>query len=176
MLFSEKELKIKNVIESSLVPAIHQKMAEGNPIQYALYNGRCCKQIAYLLVLYLNKALPEYIWTAWESMFDENECWAEEPELYAHAWTFGRSSTDPSHCIIMDYGKLEVEYSFFLRTSTNEYPKILETEDDEIDLDSEDDDYRKELKPCGFEAFTQKTFEEILLELESEIQLIPARN
>lgn len=165
-MFTKKEMEIKDLIESTIVPSIHRMMREGNPMYYTLYNGRCCKQIAYLLALSLNKLLPEYEWSAWESMFDESEGWEEEPELYAHAWTFGRNKTNPKHCIILDYGKLEDEYSFFLRTSSNHYPEYLEINNVELKLDKEADNLRKHLKPLGLESFTRKPFEEIFIELE----------
>lgn len=174
-MFTDKELEVKNFIESKFVPEIHKMMAEGNVLHYIRYGGRCCKQISYLLALYLNKALPEYEWTAWESLFGE-DAFCEEEHMYPHAWTFGRSKTDPSHCIIMDYGKLENEYSFFLRTNQNEYPERLEyfyddDEDDYMELDYEDSFYRKELKPTGLETFTQKPFEELLMELERKLDI-----
>lgn len=172
-MFTEEELQVKAFIEEAFVPTIHEMMAEGNAMHYIRYGGRCCKQVAYLLALYLNKALPDYNWTAWESMFDDGE-YSEEETLYSHAWTFGRHKEDKNRCIIMDYGKLENEYSFFLLTTRNRYPKELENfygEGDHMELDFEDEDYREELKPTGLEAFTQKSFPELLIELERELNI-----
>jgi hypothetical protein len=167
-MFTERELKVKEFIEASYVPAIHEMMAKGDPLTYVRYGGRCCKQIAYLLKLFLNKALPEYEWTAWESIF------LGDFEDYSHAWVFGRHKTIRYHHIIMDYGKLSNEYSFFLRTERNEYPSYLEAEDENSFpwyLDEEDEESRRELLPKGKETFTRRTFDELYQELEEKLNI-----
>lgn len=165
-MFTEKELKVKEFIEKIYVPRIHQIMREGNPMHYVRYNGRCCRQIAYLLKLYLDEALPEYEWEAWESLFTNYF------EDYYHAWVFGRSKDSSRPHIIMDYGKLENEYSFFLQTDKNEYPETIIWNGQELLLDDEiDRDERKRLMFTNEkETFTQKTFGELFLQLKEELQ------
>lgn len=166
-MFSEKELKVKEFIESTFVPTIHKTLSAADPFMYLRYGGRCCKQIAYLLSLFLDRALPEYEWSAWESTF------SDDIEDYPHAWVFGKHKSIKDQNIIMDYGKLENEYSFFLRTVYNEYPSYLQESKDDFPyfLDEEIEDDRRQLKPQGIEAFTQKTFEILYRELDEEMKL-----
>ena len=166
-MFTEQELKTKDYLSEIFVPSVHQMMSKADPYMYLRYGGRCCKQISYLLKLFLTEALPQYEWTAWESMF------IDEYEDYSHAWVYGRHSEDNHPHIIMDYGKLEHEYSFFLQVERNEYPEQLLDEGDSFPwfLDEEIEDERKPIEPSGNETFTQRPFEELYAELKKELNI-----
>lgn len=75
---------------------------------------------------------------------------------------------------MMDYGKLDNEYSFFLKTLRNDYPILLENyygEHDHMELDRESKGNRKELKPVGLETFTKKTYDDLFLEIETDLNI-----
>lgn len=169
---TKEELEAKAFIETVLLSSIHQRMSMSNPMLYASYNGRCCRQVAYIISLYLNEVLTDYEWRAIESQFDEGEGWEDEPELYGHAWVYGEHRTGERPNIIMDYGKLEHEYAFFLQTTSPCYPKRLSVdEDEEIWLDEEDSDYRKDIPPVEKESFTQLSFERIYEEIKQQLRI-----
>lgn len=114
---------VREDIENRVLPAIHQLMSDGDPMLYLRYKGRCCKQTAYLLACYLQESLPDYNWSAWKSMFEE-----EFENEYAHAWVYGESIHGENH-LILDYGKLKEEYAFFMQCKGNQYPEVLRYHD-----------------------------------------------
>lgn len=166
-MFTKQEVKVKDFIGSTYVPAIHQLLSEANPLAYVRSGGRCCKQIAYLLERYLSTALPDYEWSAWESTFHD------DGETYRHAWTYGKHKEEAKG-IVLDYGKLQDEFTFFLASKENIYPEVLLDyygEDDSKYLDEEWEDERERLLPKGLEYFTGKEFDVLYQELMKNLKI-----
>lgn len=168
-----KEWEIaRNDIERQVLPAIHDMMKKGDPLLYVRYGGRCCKQVAYLLTRYLQERLPDYNWSAWESTF------TDYMEDYPHAWIYGASKTGQPD-LILDYGKLQTEYAFFQESNENVYPTLLEskdnrffTTDEELELDMEIEDERKQIVPPEdvLMAFVGMTFGEAYQTLQKKLE------
>lgn len=111
---------VRDRIERKVVPAVHDLAAEGDIQMYLRSGGRICRHMAVLLVKYLTDELPQYEWTAYESMF------YDEFEDYDHAWVHG---TDGADGWVLDYGKLESEYAFFLPSTTPDYPELIKADE-----------------------------------------------
>lgn len=153
--FTEEEIRVRTKVEEEVVPAIHVLMDKSNPRLYALYNRRCCKQLAFLLSIYLQEKLPGYTWIPLESKFEEEEGLDDEECLYDHAWVHGVHESDPSRNILIDYGKLENEYALWIQSRSQGYPKEFRIDDeDDWYFDNEEDSYRKVIQPVERESYT----------------------
>lgn len=62
-----------------------------NPVKYAMYNGNCCRQMAFICSHFLNKMVPSYEWRAYEARFK----WVGPNSVYEHAWCYGTCKGKP---------------------------------------------------------------------------------
>ena len=88
-----------------------------NPMKYAMYGGNCCRQIAFISKSFLEKMIPEYKWTTYESTF----LCAENKQEYEHAWCYG--TCDGKKGILVDLAfDNGYNLNYLLETDTNKLP------------------------------------------------------
>jgi hypothetical protein len=138
MALTEKESKVKFIMEEMFLPALHKLVREGNPVAYKKWGGNACRQTAFFGRELIANLLPEYKWSVWDGIFDDIV--HGKPVQYNHAWIYG-VSLDGSKRLLVDLARQHHE-RLFIEVTGNRYPKdhpsylhMKEVRREKVDLD-----------------------------------------
>lgn len=105
--------------------------ASSNPTMFKTFGGNCCRQVAFLSQQFLQRAIPEYRWSIYESKF------TSKVGDFEHSWCFGvKQCNGDSEGIFVDLAYNGTDVSNYLFYGKNVFP-----EDKFLDI-VEKDSYR----------------------------------
>jgi hypothetical protein len=116
---TNEEQRVKVVMESMFVPALHDVLRITNPTEYDKWQGNACRQTAVFGTCFLRLVLPTYTWIAWDGVFDDIV--HDKEVTYNHAWITGRNPVGNIR-LLVDLSRQHHE-RLFIPVSTNAYPK-----------------------------------------------------
>lgn len=118
-MLTKKEEELKQYLFNVFVPTLHEMIKDYDIEKYNKWNGNLCRQTAFAGTVFLNGAMPEYEWQAWEGTFDD--VYQGKPCRYEHAWIFGKNK-DNGKRLFLDLSN-NVKERLFIETKVNGYPK-----------------------------------------------------
>lgn len=128
------------------------------PEKFEEFQGNCCRQSAVFGAYFLNRLLPEYEWTVWDGIFEDDYFSPGIMRRYNHAWIFGKHKVTGKR-ILADFGAVHKE-QLFLAVDHNAYPRDGEYKN-LIEISRERLDWEKMIQ-TEVEWFTQKPSMEVI--------------
>ena len=95
-----------------------------SPVKYYMYNGNCCRQMAYICKKFLEEMIPEYNWTVYESTFI---CHKTKQE-YEHAWCYGKHKSKTGIVVDVAFDN-NIKDNYILESEVSKLP----TDDKELE-------------------------------------------
>lgn len=157
MALTDKEFKVKIIMEELFLPALHKLVSEANPKAYKQWGGNACRQSAFFGRKLLSNLLPEYKWTVWDGDFDD--ILDGKPIHYNHAWIYGVDK-ESGRRLLVDLARQHHE-RLFIEVSGNRYPKdhpsyqhMKEVRREKVNLDEweQSPEFYTQMMPAEFMA------------------------
>ena len=92
--------------------------ANSNPAMFKTFGGNCCRQVAFLSQQFLQKEIPEYRWSIYESKF------TSKVGDFEHSWCFGvKQENGNVEGIFVDLAYNGTDISNYLFYGKNAFPE-----------------------------------------------------